>query len=252
MSTARTIIPGPAAANRVAASLPRLRLLTGLMLAAGVAACGVVSADSAPVAAPPPALDAPATAQHGEQVAVFAGGCFWGVESVFDHVKGVKKAWSGYAGGDAASADYEQVSSGRTGHAESVKVVYDPAKVSYGKLLQVFFSVAADPTQLNRQGPDVGPQYRSVIFYANDEQKRIATAYIEQLDKAHVFRAPIVTQVTPLRAFYPAEAYHQDFARLHPDLPYIVINDAPKVRHLKELFPADYRPEESVVDVQLH
>jgi peptide-methionine (S)-S-oxide reductase len=170
---------------------------------------------------------------------------------VFEHVKGVRKVWSGYAGGDAATADYEQVSSGRTGHAESVKIVYDPTKVSYGKLLQVFFSVAADPTQLNRQGPDVGPQYRSAIFYANDEQKRIAIAYIAQLDQAHVFRAPIVTQVVPLKAFYMAEAYHQDFARLHPNEPYIVINDAPKVRHLKELFPAEYQPEETVVDVRL-
>ena len=244
MSTTR-LIPARTA-------FPRLRILAGLVLAAGVAACGVVSADSAAVAAPPPALDAALAAQRGEQVAVFAGGCFWGVESVFEHVKGVKKVWSGYAGGDAATADYEQVSSGRTGHAESVRIVYDPAKVSYGKLLQVFFSVAADPTQLNRQGPDVGTQYRSAIFYGNDEQKRIATAYIAQLDQAHVFRAPIVTQVAPLQAFYMAEAYHQDFARLHPDAPYIVINDAPKVRHLKELFPADYKPEESVVGVQIH
>lgn len=241
MTTSRLILAG----------LPRLRPLAALALAAGVAACGVVSADSAPVAAPPPALDAAPAAQRGEQVAVFAGGCFWGVEAVFEHVKGVRKVWSGYAGGDAATADYEQVSSGRTGHAESVKIVYDPTKVSYGKLLQVFFSVAADPTQLNRQGPDVGPQYRSAIFYANDEQKRIATAYIAQLDQAHVFRAPIVTQVVPLKAFYMAEAYHQDFARLHPNEPYIVINDAPKVRHLKELFPAEYQPEETVVDVRL-
>lgn len=230
--------------------LPRLRLLAGLLLAAGTTACGVVAADSAPVAAPAPALDA-APAQ-GEQTAVFAGGCFWGVESVFEHVKGVKKVWSGYAGGAAATASYEQVSGGNTGHAESVKVVYDPAKVSYGKLLQVFFSVAADPTQLNRQGPDTGTQYRSAIFYGNDEQKRIASAYIAQLDQAHVFRAPIVTEVAPLKAFYMAEAYHQNFARLHPDYPYIVINDAPKVRHLKELFPAEYKPEESVVDVRLH
>lgn len=231
--------------------LPRLRLLAGLLMMGGTAACGVVSADSAPVAAPAPKLDAPLAAARGEQTAVFAGGCFWGVESVFEHVKGVKKAWSGYAGGDAATADYDQVSSGRTGHAESVKVIYDPAQVSYGKLLQVFFSVAADPTQLNRQGPDVGTQYRSAIFYASDEQKRIADAYIAQLDQAHVYRAPIVTQVVPLKAFYMAEAYHQNFARQHPDLPYIVINDAPKVRHLKELFPADYKPEETVVDVKL-
>ena len=180
--------------------LPRLRLLAGLMLAAGTTACGVVAADSAPVAAPAPTVDA-APAQ-GEQIAVFAGGCFWGVESVFEHVKGVKKVWSGYAGGQAATASYEQVSGGNTGHAESVKVVYDPAKVSYGKLLQVFFSVATDPTQLNRQGPDTGTQYRSVIFYGNDEQKRVASAYIAQLDQAHVFRAPIVTQVAPLKAFY--------------------------------------------------
>lgn len=232
--------------------LPRLRLLAGLLLTAGVAACGVVSADSAPVAAPAPKLDVPLAAARGEQTAVFAGGCFWGVEGVFEHVKGVKKVWAGYAGGEAATADYEQVSSGRTGHAESVKVVYDPAQVSYGKLLQVFFSVAADPTQLNRQGPDVGTQYRSAIFYAGDEQKRIAEAYVAQLDQAHVYRAPIVTQVVPLKAFYAAEAYHQNFMRLHPDVPYIVINDAPKVRNLKSLFPADYKPEETVVDVRLH
>ncbi len=188
---------------------------------------------------PAPALDqAPAT---GAAVAVFAGGCFWGVQAVFEHVKGVKSATSGYAGGTVRSPSYEDVSSGETGHAESVRVVYDPAVVSYGDLLRVFFSVAHDPTQLNRQGPDVGPNYRSAIFYVNDEQKRLAQAYIDQLTKAKAFPRPIVTQVAPLHGFYPAEAYHQDYALHHPDDPYIVINDAPKVVALRKQLPALYR-----------
>ncbi len=190
-------------------------------------------------AIPPAALDqAPAT---GEAVAVFAGGCFWGVQAVFEHVKGVKSATSGYAGGTVRSPSYEAVSSGETGHAESVRVVYDPAVVSYGELLRVFFSVAHDPTQLNRQGPDVGPNYRSAIFYVNEEQRRLAQAYIDQLTKARVFPRPIVTEVAPLRAFYPAEAYHQDYALHHPADPYIVINDAPKVAALRKELPGLYR-----------
>jgi peptide-methionine (S)-S-oxide reductase len=189
---------------------------------------------------------------QGNQVAVLAGGCFWGLQSVFEHVKGVKKVWAGYSGGAANTAEYERVSDGDTGHAESVKILYDPAKVSYGQLLKVYFSVATDPTQLNRQSPDVGTQYRSVIFYGNDEQKRVAAAYIAQLTAAKSFPAPIVTQVVPLQAFYVAEAYHQEYAQRHPNDPYIVFNDAPKVTHLKQLLPTLYQPEQMVVDVQLH
>jgi peptide-methionine (S)-S-oxide reductase len=172
---------------------------------------------------------------------VLAGGCFWGIQAVFQHVKGVTDATSGYAGGAAQTAKYDVVSSGETGHAESVRVTFDPSQVTYGQLLRVFFSVAHDPTELNRQGPDEGTQYRSAIFFADADQKRAAEAYIAQLDKAKLFRGRIVTQVAPLAAFYPAEAYHQNYARLHPDNPYIVINDAPKVAHLRQLFPDLYR-----------
>jgi len=172
-------------------------------------------------------------------MAVFAGGCFWGVEAVFRHVKGVTKAVSGYAGG-AKAADYEEVSSGETGHAESVQVTYDPAQISYGELLRVFFSVAHDPTQLNRQGPDYGTQYRSVIFYRDDEQKRVAQAYIEQLTRAKAFAEPIVTQVVPLPAFYAAESYHQNYLALHRTQPYIVYNDLPKLAALQQAFPNLY------------
>lgn len=220
-------------------------------LALGLLAACTTPAATAEGALPAPRLDTRLTPTHGEAVAVFAGGCFWGVESVFDHVKGVRKAWSGYAGGQANTAHYDAVSDGGTGHAESVKVIYDPAQVSYGQLLQVFFSVATDPTELNRQGPDVGTQYRSVVFYTNDEQKRIANAYIEQLGEAKAFADPIVTQVVPLQAFYKAEDYHQDYARQHPNQPYILINDAPKVARLKAWFPSMYRPEETVVSVEL-
>ena len=193
------------------------------------------------VALPAPADDAPLATAASEDTAVFAGGCFWGIEAVFEHLNGVKSATSGYAGGSVASPSYEEVSSGATGHAESVQVVYDPSQITYGQLLEVFFSVAHDPTQLNRQGPDVGTQYRSAIFYRTDAQKRAAEAYIAQLTQAKVIRRPIVTQVVPLRAFYPAEAYHQDYMAHHPDQPYIVINDAPKVEHLRRQFPALYR-----------
>ena len=169
-----------------------------------------------------------------------AGGCFWGIQAVFQHVKGVRDAISGYSGGEAKTAQYEIVSTGETGHAESVKITYDPSQVTYGELLRVFFSVAHDPTQLNRQGPDDGTQYRSVIFYGNDEQRKIAEAYISQLNQAKVFPHPIVTQVVPLKAFYPAEDYHQNYATLHPNQPYIYFNDAPKVAHLKQQFPDLY------------
>lgn len=189
---------------------------------------------------PVPAVDAPRASSAGRETAVLSGGCFWGVQAVFQHVKGVISATSGYSGGSEKNAQYEVVSTGETGHAESVQVVYDPSQITYGELLRVFFSVAHDPTQLNRQGPDEGTQYRSAIFYGNDEQKRIAEAYIAQIDQAKIFSHSIVTQVVPLRGFYPAEAYHQNYAALHPNQPYIVFNDAPKVEHLKQQFPDLY------------
>ncbi len=187
-----------------------------------------------------PVFDATVTSPT-EDTAVFAGGCFWGVEAVFEHVKGVKSAVSGYAGGDVANPSYELVSTGDTGHAESVQVVYDPSQVSYGKLLQIFFSVAHDPTQLNRQGPDHGTQYRSAIFYNTPQQQQVAEAYIKQLTAAKTFSRPIVTQLAKLRAFYPAEAYHQDYLAHHPNQLYIVINDQPKVAALKKQFADIYR-----------
>ena len=187
---------------------------------------------------PPPLADVPA--HPGTETAVFAGGCFWGVQGVFQHVKGVQSAVSGYTGGGKATASYEIVSTGETGHAESVKVVYDPAVVSYGKLLQIYFSVVTDPTQLNAQGPDEGTQYRSDLFTTTPGQAKVATEYVAQLGTAHAFAAPIVTAVTPLKAFYPAEGYHQNYLTLHPDSPYIAANDIPKVEGLKKLFPRDY------------
>jgi peptide-methionine (S)-S-oxide reductase len=193
------------------------------------------------VALPDPAVDESLTAKSGKETLVLAGGCFWGVQAVFQHVKGAISATSGYSGGASNTAEYEVVSTGTTGHAESVKIVYDPSKITYGQLLKVFFSVALDPTQLNRQGPDEGTQYRSAIFYGNDEQKRIAQAYIAQLDQAKAFPRPIVTQVVALKAFYPAEAYHQNYATLHPDNLYIRYNDLPKVAHLQEQFPGLYQ-----------
>jgi peptide-methionine (S)-S-oxide reductase len=209
-----------------------------LVLLAGTVAC--TTGYAASPAVPVPTLDAAKAAQSGQQTAVIAGGCFWGVQAVFQHVKGVINATSGYSGGDAKTAEYEIVSTGETGHAESVKVTYDPSQITYGELLRVFFSVAHDPTQLNRQGPDDGTQYRSVIFYGNDEQKKIAEAYIAQLNQAKVFPRAIATQVVPLKAFYPAEAYHQDYYARHPDQLYIVYNDAPKVAHLRQQFPELY------------
>jgi peptide-methionine (S)-S-oxide reductase len=197
------------------------------------------AADSGAVL-PPPALDSPASAS-GAQTLVLAGGCFWGVQLVFQHVKGVSRAVSGYAGGTKETASYEVVSSGQTGHAESVEVTFDPRQISLGRILQVFFSVAHDPTQLNRQGPDSGTQYRSAIFYRDEQQKKIADAYIAQLDKAGVLGRQIVTQVVPLAGFYPAEAYHQDYATIHPSSPYIAFNDLPKAENLKRLFGDLYR-----------
>lgn len=210
-----------------------------LVLIAVTGAC--TAGNAAGIAVPGPTVDAVKATTPGQQTAVVAGGCFWGIQAVFKHVKGVINATSGYSGGDAKTAQYDVVSTGETGHAESVKVTYDPSQITYGELLRVFFSVAHDPTQLNRQGPDDGTQYRSVIFYGNDEQRKIADAYIAQLDQAKVFPRAIVTQVVPLKAFYPAEAYHQDYATLHPDQPYIVYNDAPKVAHLQQQFPELYK-----------
>jgi len=204
-------------------------------------AVNVARAAEPAVKIPPPALDAAAPAAPGLQTVVLAGGCFWGVQAVYQHAKGVTAAISGYAGGDKQNAHYEIVGTGRTGHAEAVAVTFDPRQISYGKVLQIYFSVAHNPTQLNRQGPDTGTQYRSAIFYADDEQKRIAVAYIAELEKAHAFRRPIVTQLEPLHGFYPAEDYHQDFAVLHPSYPYIVFNDLPKVENFKELFADVYR-----------
>ena len=193
------------------------------------------------VAIPPPALDATVPADGGLQTVVLAGGCFWGVQAVYEHTKGVTQAVSGYAGGQKDTAHYQMVSTGRTGHAESVSVTFDPRQISYGKILQIYFSVAHNPTELDYQGPDEGTQYRSAIFYANDEQKRVAEAYIAQLGQAHAFSEPIVTKLEPLSGFYPAEDYHQDFAVTHPSYPYIVFNDLPKVENLKRLFADSYR-----------
>ena len=222
---------------------PAARLALFLPLAALAAAALALwqaparSAEAA-VRIPPPALDEKAAA--GSETAVFAGGCFWGVQGVFQHVKGVSQAVSGYAGGAKQDAVYETVGTGGTGHAESVAVTYDPAQVTYGRLLQVYFSVAHDPTQLNYQGPDHGPQYRSTVFAANAEQKEIAERYIAQLGKAGLFSGPIVTTIETGKAFYPAEDYHQDFLTRNPTYPYIVYNDLPKIENLKALFPALY------------
>jgi peptide-methionine (S)-S-oxide reductase len=222
-----------------------IRSLFIFALTASLTGCMARAASSQPI--PPPTDDAALAKSGGKQTAVFAGGCFWGTQSVFERVKGVLKTTAGYAGGSAASATYDQVTTETTGHAESVKVVYDPSKITYGQLLRIFFSVAHDPTQLNRQGPDVGTSYRSAIFYANDEQKRLATEYIHQLDAAHVFPRPIVTQIAPLKGFYAAEDYHQDYALHHPENPYILVCDRPKIEALKQQFPnlfVDYKGSE--------
>jgi peptide-methionine (S)-S-oxide reductase len=218
-------------------------LLGGCALMAAVFGPSIVSTRSVndAVLTPPAALDSIAPSTKTRDTAVFAGGCFWGVEAVFEHVNGVTDVVSGYAGGDEKTASYDLVSLGTTKHAESVRVIYDPSVVSYGTLLRVFFSIAHDPTQLNRQGPDVGPQYRSAIFYMNKEQERVAKAYIKQIEEAKVFKRPIVTTVDSLDMFYPAEAYHQNFARRNPRHPYIVAHDLPKVRRLEKQLPELYR-----------
>jgi peptide-methionine (S)-S-oxide reductase len=223
--------------NRMLMALAALAIAWGSGLAADKA-----------VKLPPPTQDLHRIA--GTETAVFAGGCFWGVQAVFQHTRGVLNAVSGYAGGDKSSAHYEQVGSGRTGHAESVQVTYDPRQVSFGNLLQVYFSVAHDPTTLNRQGPDAGPQYRSAVFYRDAEQKRVTESYIAQLDAARVFPARIVTEVRPLTGFYPAEAYHQDYATLHPGSPYIAAFDLPKIANLKAALPQLYRDQPVLVSAQ--
>ncbi len=208
-----------------------------LTLLAGAIAC---SAGSGAVAVPAPPTDEAKEPAPLKRTAVLAGGCFWGIQAVFQHVKGVISVTSGYSGGEAKTAQYEIVSAGGTGHAESVQIVYDKSQITYGELLRIFFSVAHDPTQLNRQGPDEGTQYRSVIFYDDGSQKAIAEAYVTKLNEAKVFSRPIVTQVVPLKAFYPAEGYHQNYASNHPHDPYIAYNDAPKVEHLRKEFPDLY------------
>jgi len=222
------------------------------LLAAAIGALAVTAFALAPLRAaedavviPPPAADVPAS--DGVQTVVLAGGCFWGVQGVFQHTAGVVSAVSGYSGGSQMNAQYELVSTGTTGHAESVQVKYDPKKISYGKILQIFFSVVHDPTQLNRQGPDSGTQYRSAIFTTSDAQKKAAEAYIAQLDAAKVYGKPIVTKVGPLQGFYPAETYHQDYLTLHPSQPYIAYNDLPKVENLKKLFAENYLEKPTLV-----
>lgn len=221
-----------------------------LVVVAGLAillATNRFHAASAAIALPDPAVNETLALKKGHATVVIAGGCFWGVQAVFEHVKGVKRATSGYAGGTLTNPDYEAVSSGATGHAESVEVEYDPSQITLGGLLKVFFSVAHDPTELNRQGPDAGTQYRSAIFFANQDQQRIAQAYVDQLNQAKLFSHPIVTQIAPLKNFYPAEAYHQDYAAHHPDNPYIAMFDLPKVKNLQKQFPNLYVANPSVM-----
>jgi peptide-methionine (S)-S-oxide reductase len=228
------------------ARLMRLIATSAFAMFASAGATGAIAAEAAHNV-PAPALDEQAGPGASSEIAVLAGGCFWGVQGVFQHVKGVTNAVSGYTGGDKEHAIYEVVSSGTTGHAESVKITFDPRQVSYGRILQIYFSVAHDPTELNYQGPDSGTQYRSAIFPINDEQTRVAKAYIAQLNQAKVFGSDIVTTIEPGKNFYPAEGYHQDFLTLHPDYPYIVFNDLPKIENLKQLFPDLYRTDPVLV-----
>jgi peptide-methionine (S)-S-oxide reductase len=218
-----------------------LVLIAGLVAWTAMRALGSRPPEAPKMPFPAPAVDAPLAAAKSQQTAVLAGGCFWGVQAVFEHVKGVSSATSGYAGGHVKSPSYESVSLGVTGHAETVSIKFDPSQVTYGQLLMVYFSVAHDPTQWNRQGPDTGSQYRSVIFFTNEEQKSIAQAYISQLDAAKVYSRPLVTKVEPFQAFYPAEDYHQDYLKNNPNNPYIMYNDLPKLENLKRIFPTLYR-----------
>jgi peptide-methionine (S)-S-oxide reductase len=220
-----------------------------VVLIAGVHFGGRANAETA-VKIPPPEIDMSAATQGARETAVFAGGCFWGIQAVFQHTRGVVNAVSGYAGGKKETANYGRVGRGNTGHAESVQVTYDPQLISYGKLLQIYFSVAHDPTQLNRQYPDSGTQYRSAVFYKDAMQKQVAEQYVRQLDNTKVFRSRIVTQVSPLNAFYPAETYHQDYATLHPSSPYIAMYDLPKIENLKRTFPDLYRASPALVASQ--
>jgi peptide-methionine (S)-S-oxide reductase len=226
--------------KRILRTVPPTVFVMAFLVLAGLAIRGYPAAAEGAHALPAPAVDA-APGQATSAVVVLAGGCFWGVQGVFQHVKGVTGAVSGYAGGDKKTAEYETVSSGRTGHAESVQVTFDPRQISYGRLLQIFFSVVHDPTELNRQGPDTGTQYRSAIFPTNAEQADVAKAYIAQLDQAHAFKKAIVTRIEADRTFYPAENYHQDFLTRNPTYPYIAINDLPKIEDLKHLLPDLYR-----------
>jgi len=237
----------PASVKRQRLSLPAFAALAAAIVAAAGISVGASRASEAPRRVAAYVGAAPDAKASKPEVAVFAGGCFWGVQGVFQHVEGVLGAVSGYAGGAADTAKYLVVGEGDTGHAESVQVTYDPRRIHYDQLLQLFFSVAHDPTQRDRQGPDAGPQYRSAIFPQTDEQARVAADYIAQLDRAKAFGAPIATRIEPGKAFYPAEAYHQDYLQLHPTNPYIVINDLPKVEQLKQLFPDRYRAEPVLV-----
>jgi peptide-methionine (S)-S-oxide reductase len=236
MALSRLFRAGAAARLTLMAGVAGAALI-GFALLRGMAAPSVAEAAAAPV--PPPAVDAPAAA--GTQTAVLSGGCFWGMQGVFEHVKGVKQVWAGYAGGQAATAQYDLVSTGTTGHAESIKIVFDPAQISYGQILRIFFSVATDPTQVGGQYPDEGSQYRSEIWYTTPAQKSVAQGYIAQLNAAHAFRHPIATRVDPDSGFFPAEGYHQDYLVHHPDSAYIATYDLPKVAALKAAFPAQYR-----------
>lgn len=215
-------------------------IISKLLISAAVLA--IATTVSSATTIPDPLINTQLVSRQGERTAVFAGGCFWGMQAVFEHVKGVTNVTAGYSGGSAETANYEAVSDGLTGHAEAVRITYDPSQITYRQLLKVFFSVAHDPTEINRQGPDTGTQYRSVIFYANEEQRRIVQAYINQLNQAKVFERPIATQVVGLHRFYKAESYHQDFAISHPDDPYIVVNDLPKVANLHKQMPNLYVP----------
>ncbi|MFC0401988.1 peptide-methionine (S)-S-oxide reductase MsrA [Paraburkholderia rhizosphaerae] len=229
----------PAAARGLRRRLPFLALVAAAIAGIGITQKHVFADEVHRV--PAPTVDETVASAPSSETVVLAGGCFWGVQGVFQHVKGVTSAVSGYTGGAQSAAEYETVSTGTTGHAESVRVTFDPHQISYGHILQIYFSVAHDPTELNRQGPDVGTQYRSTIFPTTPEQARIAKAYIAQLGNAHVFSDKIVTTIEPDRTFYPAEQYHQNYLTLHPDQPYIAINDIPKVDGLKKLFPGEYQ-----------